>query len=278
MTTHKQLEQELKRPDSFQDHILKALNYTRDHKEKVALMITPVVAVIAIGYGIYAWQHNQASTRRAELAKIIASQAEETNSVAKQTESIQKEIDAIRQAANPSAKPGEKKAELSADNLLKISALEKRLAEAKPDHSKSAADFWKFYDANKENAEGWMAGISWCTNEIAQGKIAETKPILEQIVKASTSNKFYQIQSRFMLANILEELGEFDTALKEADVLAGLVQDEAKPMVLLLKGQLLYFKKDLTTARTVLSEIIEKHGSTREAQTARSLLTEIGPA
>lgn len=285
MTTHKQIEQQLKRPDSFQDSILKSIDFVKANKQKVALMIAPILAVALVGYGVFAWQQSQAAQRRAELAKLFTMQNDEATSIDKQKETIQKEIDLLRNPTAPAPKtadgkaaPAETKPELTAETLLKIGELEAKLATAKPDHAASAAAFKSFYDAHKSYAEGWMAGLSWAGHQLSLGKAAEVRPVLEDIVKSSTAHTFYQIQSRFMLTGVLEELGEFDAALKEAEILTGLVGDEAKPMVLLMKGQLLYFKDDKPAARVILSEIVEKHGSTREAQTARSLLAEIGPA
>lgn len=274
MSGHKQLEKQLKRPDSFQANILKAIDYVKNNPSRVAMMLAPLLVIGLAAYGIHSWQQRQSANRRAAIAKIFTMQTAENSAAGKKNESIQKEIDALRNVKPDAAG---KKPEVSADTLLKIAALEKQLTVTKPDHSASTAEFLKFYEANKSNTEGWLAGISWAGEQLDQGKIAETRPIIEEISKASINQKYYQIQSRFILANILEEVGEFDAALKEADILANLVSDEDKPMILLLKGRLLYFKKD-AGARAVLSEIVDKHGSTREAQTARSLLAELGPA
>jgi predicted negative regulator of RcsB-dependent stress response len=274
MTSHKQIEKSLKRPDTFQETLLNALDFMKNNPKKIALMIAPLILVICGGLGFYLFQKSAAVKRRAELAAISAMQMDEARNVAKKIESIQKEIDALRKS--PGSDP--KKPELSAESLLKIGTLEKQLTELKPDHSGSAKAFRDFYDKNKKVTEGWMAGISWASFELENRRIADAKTILEEIVKSSTGHKFYQIQSRLMLANCLGEIGDFDNALKETDVLLGLVEDDAKAMALLLKGELLYFKKDAVNARTVLSELLEKHGSTREAQFARSLLAELGPA
>lgn len=274
MSGHKQLEKQLKRPDSFQEHILKAINYTRDNKGRVMMMISPLIVIALAAYSVYSWQQRQAASRRAAIAKIFTMQTAENNAVGKKNESIQKEIDTLR---NVKPDASGKTPPISAENLVKIASLEKQLTDTKPDHSASAAEFRKFYDENKSSTEGWLAGISWASEQLEHGKTAEAKPVIEEITKASIKQKFYQIQSRFILANILEDAGDFDGALKEADILASLVDDEDKPMILLLKGRLLYFKKD-AGARAVLSEIVDKHGSTREAQTARSLLAELGPA
>lgn len=277
MSGHKQIEQKLKRPDTFQQNILKGINYTKNNPTRILTMLTPLILIAIAGYGFQVWKQRQAEHRRVEVSKLIAMVTEENNAIGKQQEEVRKEIDALRNP--PGVKPDAtgKKPALSAEILLKISTLEKKLTDTKADHTKSSAEFKKFYDANKNNAEGWLAGMSWAGEQLDHGKAADVKPVVEEISKASLNHKFYQIQSRYMLANIQEELGEFDAALKEADVLVSLVDDDSKPMILLLKGRLLYFKKD-AGARAVLSEIVEKHASTREAQTARSLLSEMGPA
>lgn len=277
MSGHKQLEQKLKRPDTFQQNIMKGINYATNNPARILKMLAPLILIAIAGYGFQVWKQRQASHRRIEISKLLAMVTEENNAVGKQQEEVRKEIDTLRNPPGVKPDAADNKPVLSAETLLKISTLEKKLTETKADHSKSSAEFKKFYDTNKDNAEGWLAGMSWAGNQLAQGKAAEVKPVVEEIAKASLNHKFYQIQSRYMLANIQEELGEFDAALKEADVLISLVDDDSKPMILLLKGRLLYFKKD-AGARAVLSEIVEKHASTREAQTARSLLSEMGPA
>lgn len=276
MSGHKQIEQQLKRPDTFQQTIMKGINYATSNPARVVKMLTPLILIALVGYGIQSWRTRQANHRRAEIAKIFMMQTDENNAVVKQQEATRKEIDALRNPADAKPDATGKKPELTADTLLKISALEKKLTDTKPDHAGSTTAFKKFYDGNKNNAEGWLAGMSWAGYQLEHGKVADVKPVLEEITKVSLDHKFYQIQSRFMLANVLEELGEFDAALKEAEVLTSLVDDEGRPMILLLKGQLLYFKKD-AGARAVLTEIVDKHGSTKEAQTARSLLSEMGP-
>ncbi|MCX6116990.1 MAG: tetratricopeptide repeat protein, partial [Proteobacteria bacterium] len=281
MSTSKQAEKILKRPDSFQELGMKLVDYLVNNKSKVALMLSPLLLVALIGYGYFYMQKHQSAKRRTELAKITMMQSKEREAVGTRMEEVQKQIDILKATPSTpasSAKPGAKEPAIDAATLLKIAQLEKSLKDMKPDHGPSAESFKSFYNSNKSNAEGWMAGISWASYTLSQGKLSDVKPILEEIVGASQAHKFYQLQSRYMLAGINEDLGDFDAALKQAEILTGLADDETKPMMLMLKGQILYFKKDLAGARPILNEIIEKHGSTREAQTARSLLAEIGPA
>ena len=275
MTGHKQLEKSLKRPDSFQDHILKAIQFVTNNRRMVIMMLSPVVVVALIGYSVFSYMNHKSAGRRTELASLFAMQTTELNSVGKLRESIQKNIDALR-----STKPGAdgKKVELSGDTLAKVALLEKQMADLKPDTSASTAAFKKFYDNNSTTTEGWAAGLTWASRQLQDNKTADARPVIEAVAKNSTSNVLFQRTSRFMLIGIMEDAGEFDSAIKECDVLAGLATDEAKPAVLLTKGRLQYFKKSYTESRAVLNEIVDKYASSPEATKARSLMAAMGSA
>ena len=188
MTGHKQIEQSLKRPDSFQDHILKGIQFVTKNKQRVMLMLSPVIVVAVIGYSVFAWMNHKASSRRAELAKIMSLTVDEQNNVGKQREEIQKQIETLR-----ASKPGAdgKVPEPSADALAKITGLEKQMADIKPDTSRSTEAYKKFYEKNKTTAEGWMAGLTWSGRQLQENKTADARPVVEEISKSSTSNKFY---------------------------------------------------------------------------------------
>ena len=279
MTGQKQIERSLKRRDSFQDQILKGIQLLANNKRRVMMLISPVIAVAVVGYSVFGWMNHQASQRRAELAKILTLQTEEQNGVAKQKEELQKKIEELRAASKPAKDSKDaKKPALSAESLAKITLLEKQIADLKPDTSKSSEGFKKFYDSHKDSPEGWMAGLTWASRQLQDNKGSEARKPIEEIAKASTSNAFYQLNSRFMLIGLLEDSGEFDAAIKECDVLMKLATDDAKPSVLLAKGRLQYFKKSYADARLALNEIVDKHASSPEATKARSLLAAMGPA
>jgi predicted negative regulator of RcsB-dependent stress response len=273
MTGHKQLEKSLKRPDSFQDHILKAIQFVTNNRRMVLMMLSPVVAVALIGYSVFSYMNHKSVGRRAELASLFAMQASEQSGLGKQRESMQKEIDALR-STKPAADG--KKTEISGESLAKVAFLEKQMADLKPDTSASTAAFKKFYDNNLTNTEGWTAGLLWASSQLQDNKTADARPVIEAIAKSSTSNVLFQRTSRFMLVGIMEDAGEFDAAIKECDVLAGLATDDVKPAVLLTKGRLQYFKKSYTEARAVLNEIVDKYASSPEATKARSLMAAMG--
>lgn len=275
MAGHKQIEQALKRPDSFQDHILKAIAAVKDNKQRAFMIMSPLLAVCIVGYAVFSWSSRQSANRRSAISKIGGMQAKEVASLDKVREDLQKQIDVLR-TAKPSADG--KKTEISAENLGAITKLELQISSLKPDKSQSIAEYKKFYDANTTNQEGWMAGLSWAGAQLEDGKDAEARAVAEAISKASTTNNFYQTVSRLMLIGIMEDASEFDNAIKESDVLISLSSDETKPMALLAKGRLQYFRKSFPEARIALKELIEKFATSPEASTARSLVAAMGPA
>jgi len=275
MTGQKTKDKALKRPDSFQDQITNAINFLSTNSRRILMMMTPIIIVGVVGYGAYLWTQKNTVARRAELSKILAMHNDELMTVNRKREDTQKQINVLR-----STKPNKdgKKSEVSAENLATITNLEKQMADLKPDHSKSMIEFKKFYESHKKDVEGWMAGLTWAGYQLQNGTPSDSRTTVEQIAKASASNTFYQMNSRFMLIGLLEDAGEFDAALKECDVLMKIAADDAKATILLAKGRLNFFKKSFAESKQSLKEILEKHASTPEATKARGLIALMGPA
>ena len=275
MTGQKIKDQALKRPDSFQDHVLNGINFVSTNRQRVLMMMAPLLIVASGVYATYLWTQKKADSRRAALAKILTHYSDEENSVAKQREELQKKIEPLR--STKTGKDG-KKLPNSSENLAAITKLEKQAADLKPDHTKSMSEFKRFYDSNSDTVEGWMAGLKWASNQLQESQIPEARKVVEQIAKASSSNKFYQMNSRFILIGLMEDAGEFDAALKECEVLMKLASDDALPSILLTRGRLQFFKKSFDDARASLKEILDKHSSSPEATKARGLMAIMGAA
>jgi tetratricopeptide (TPR) repeat protein len=270
--SQKTVERELRRPDSFQAwgyHLIKILN---QYQKLIWFTLIPLLVVGAIGYGVYWYRGEQAAKRRAELAKVFGVQADESREIGKKQEAIQKQIEDLRAKNQVPDKDG-KIAELSPDVKNQITALEKSLTQLKPDRTKSNAAFKEFYNGHKTSAEGWTAGLTWAGRTLADGKIAEVRPVVDEIVSASSKDKFFQMQSRLLRLSIMEELGEYDAALKEADEVLKVAPEEAKASVLLTKGRVQYFKNDYPEAKKTLEQLVEKHASSPEAQKAKALMS-----
>jgi predicted negative regulator of RcsB-dependent stress response len=275
MTGQKTRDQSLKRPDSFQDQVLTAINFVTTNKQRVLMMMAPLLIVASGVYATYLWTQKKAENRRAELAKILTQHSDEESSVAKKREEIQKQIEPLR---NTKTDKDGKKTPTSPENLATITKLEKQIADLKPDHTKSLVEFKRFYDANSDTVEGWMAGLKWASNQLQESQSGDARKVVEQVAKASAANKFYQMNSRFILIGLMEDAGEFDGALKECEILIKIASDDAMPSVLLTKARIQFFKKSFDDAKTSLKEILDKHSSSPEATKARGLMAIMGAA
>jgi tetratricopeptide (TPR) repeat protein len=273
MTEQKTKDKPLKGRDSFQGQILNAINFISVNKKRILMMMAPILVVTSAVYATFLWTEKKADSRRAALAQILSTFADEENSVAKQREELQRQIESLRNK-NPEKKG--QKSSPSAEDLASITKLEKQIADLKPDHTNSISEFRKFYDSHAKTVEGWMAGLKWASHQLQNTQASDTRKVVEDIAKASSSNKFYQMNSRFILIGMMEDAGEFDAALKECEILLKLASDEAMPSVLLTKGRLQFFKKSYEDSKTSLKEILDKHSSSPEASKARGLMAIMG--
>ena len=95
---------------------------------------------------------------------------------------------------------------------------------------------------------------------------------MEVVAKESVKVPVFQIQSRMILIGINEDAGNYDAALKDAEYLISMADDELKPKVLLAKGRIQMLKDAKAEAKATLDDLIAKHANSPEAQKARSML------
>lgn len=254
----------LKGPDAFQSAMYDLLAWFKGHKSLVALAFIPILLIVigTIGWNIFAQQSK--GKRLTQLAAIETKYSDEEAAADKQRDALRKQLEALPKP--PAAKD---KADPAKDP--KREELEKQVRAIKADHQGSLVAYREFYGKNQANAEGWMAGMKASSILLDDGKLAEAKDILAPIVQKSVGVKFYQTQGRVVLINVLEDLGEFDAGIKEADTLFSLAEDQIKPAALLVKGRLLLNKNQKEEAKAVLDQIIEKHAAAPEADKARGL-------
>ena len=145
------------------------------------------------------------------------------------------------------------------------------MEDIKADHTKSIGLFAEYFKKHEATPEGWMAGMTNARLLTEQEKVAEAKPVLENVVKLSKESNFYQTQSRLALIGVLEELSDFDGALAQVDALDKTVDADLKPKILLAKGRLQMLKNSNADAKATFNTLIETHGTSPEAQKARSI-------
>ena len=283
----KERKKELSNPDKFQVTMTGLLDWAEKNVKAIALVVAPifVLAIVAV-----VWQYMsqaQADTRVEELAKITEKYDAEKEAFDKRKQELQKRLNEvsakIRAAEQAVAKANDNKEgdDGAEDNpvvkgldealVTERDAIQKQVDAMTPDHSGSLGEFRSFFDKYSGSPEGWRAGVQAAKILVDEDKFADSKTILTDVVKQSLQNEFFQIYGRLLLINVLEELGEFDQALTEVTTLEGLSGDDLKPKVLLMKGRIQLAKQAKTEAKTTLDTLIEKHGTSPEAQKARSL-------
>lgn len=265
---HKRLKQELKTPDPFQAKMLGFFDSLMKRKNLVFSVIGAVLAVMVVLFGYERFAGTKSDSRRGELAKVDAVYAEENDQLNKQRQGKQKEVDDIRGKLEKAKK----------DKSGDVKALEGQLAQAeknieaeKPNHAKSSVEYQKFYEANKDNPEGWAAGLRYTAWELGQGKLKEVRPVLEHITDKSQKYVVYQVQAGLTLISVLEDLNEHDAALQRIDSLMKTVPENIKPKLLLAKGRIQLEKNKPQEANQTLESLIKDHGSSAEADQARGL-------
>jgi predicted negative regulator of RcsB-dependent stress response len=264
----------LKQPDQFQVKAMALMDFLLKNTKVMAGIVAVAALVVGGVYAARVFSNKARDGRLEELGKVQVVYEAEQKKAQTAREAIQKQIEAVEAKAKPAAavKPGEPAAPPSDPKVqAEIDDLTKKAEAVKADHTESAQKFAEFFKKNDSNAEGWMAGLQAARLDVDLGKPAEAQPLLEQVLDKSKGNQFYQVQARLALISVLEDAGNYDKALAEVDTLDKLVDKEMKPRVLLAKGRIQMLKNQKTEAKATFNSLIEQHGTSPEAQKARSI-------
>lgn len=258
---------ELKQPDQLQLRLTQVFNWLTA-RSKLMLMSAAPIALIVVSYvGYQHLQKQKSAERREALAKIdhvyeseLKKQAEAQSKLADQMNSLKKQ--------ETSAKSDSDKARIKKE----IKDLSSTIEQLKPDHTESLKQHLAFYEANQENPEGFLAAMHGVHTYIEQKDIARATKLTAQILTAAKGIPFYDVQVRLMYSNLLVEQKEYNLAMAEMEkVEAFSKEDEAKAKILLTKAKILLYQEKKEDAQKLLTELIQKHESSQEAQKARSL-------
>ena len=265
--TRKDFKRSLKGPDVLQRNFLRTSRWIDRNQTSIFIGIGIVVVLFIVGLmGAFYYKQTTNKTMM-ELAKIDLKQQEALLSWSNYLQDTQKKLIEIQtKIDDPKTSANDKKELLVQKNLL-----EKKLKE-EPNTNAFAGEYQKFYEANKTNPSGWIAGLRAANSLIEKNNFKDAKDILTVIVENGRSHDFYNIQVRLMLVGLLEQLNEYDTAL---NVLAPIEKNSGKeiqPLVLLTKGRLLLYKKDNAKAKVELEKLINAYSEADEAKTARGLI------
>jgi predicted negative regulator of RcsB-dependent stress response len=280
---YKEQKKALKQPDQFQAKGIVFLDWLMKNTNKLVIVAVPVVLVFVASAGYKHIQEQRRDKRLEELGKVQVVYEDEQRAAFKQRQEIAKQIEEIDKKINPTpaaapapadpAKPAPAPVAASPDPklVLEKTVLEKKMEDIKADHTKSIGLFAEYFKKHEATPEGWMAGMTNARLLTEQEKVAEAKPVLENVVKLSKESNFYQTQSRLALIGVLEELSDFDGALAQVDALDKTVDADLKPKILLAKGRLQMLKNSNADAKATFNTLIETHGTSPEAQKARSI-------
>ncbi|MFW7379389.1 MAG: tetratricopeptide repeat protein [Oligoflexus sp.] len=264
--TNKKEDLNLKGPDMLQLKSAAVADYLRRHSKAVGAGLAVIVVAVLAGIGIKAILENQKEELRQDLTQIEKTYEDELKAFSDKQENLQNELDKLKLEQQKAA--DDDKAALD----KKVAALEAQTAEAKPDHSGSKEEFLKFYNNHKNDPSGWVAGVRYAGISLENRELEKARDILAEVAEKSNQYPIIHTQSRLMLIATLEDLGQFDEALKHAEQLLSASREELKPKVLLTKGRLLVFKEDYEQAQKTLTEIVEQHAGSQEAESAKSMM------
>ena len=246
--------------DAFQNASARLLNLLSTQRKTLFLIALPVALAVAIGYGWKFQKTRQETARRAALDEILSLISKVDQDTAKHRDEITKKADGLRKVGSEIHKDSIAKLELEAKNI-------------KPNYDAVQPKLLAFYNLHNDENEGWNAGIVVAKQQLEAKKFEEAKNLTEGIAKASIRSKLYQMQSRFLLVGIYEELNQYDLAIQQEILLESLVSEDLVPAAKLAKARTLILKNSNDEAKATLQGIVEKHATSSEAQKARAYLT-----
>lgn len=261
MTTRKELRKKIKAPDLLQEEGLKFFDFVSHNAKQVTLIVVLLLVAVGIGLGVSQYLDGQATEVKEQLSAIDMTFAKEALAAEDERKVLRDQLSTL-----------EDKKDATADDKKKIEELQAKITGIKANHSKSAAEYQKFFVSHLDTPEGWAAGIKFLGAKGDQATPEERASVLSKVVSNSQTHPFYQTYGRFMLISALEDQQKWDDALKVVDQLAARVDKSLQPKVLLAKGRLLLAKGDASGAQTALSSLISDHKDSPEAMRARGLM------
>lgn len=273
MASKKENAKKLKEPDQFQARGAELIDTIIANQKAIALV---VVALVVLAAGTAGWQWHQANQLEAqamELGEIKSKYEDEIKQVTRLRTPIQLEIAKLQEEVKKleEDKKNKKNTKTIEETNKKIEELTAKREAVLPDHSESAKLYREFFEKYNNSAAGWMAGIQAANIYLENNKLQEAHDLIQKVLTSSKKDNFYQTYPRFTLVSILEDLGKFDDALSQLDIIVSLGNEKLLPRVLLAKSRIQYLKNDFAKAKETVAIIIQNHGQSPEAQKAKSL-------
>jgi predicted negative regulator of RcsB-dependent stress response len=220
------------------------------------------VAIFAVRFFL----NKQEEQRQQALSQIDLAWNDEENAVNKQKQKFEEELGNLTKSMEKVDPNAPEKARLDAQ----MKEIEAKVAALEPNDDASYVQYRAFYEKYPNYPEGWVAGLKYCSQLVKKRDFKASEPILEAIQSKSKDKLMLQILAQNMLINVLQELKEYDRALKVTDQMLPSAPANLKAKILLEKGsiQLAIGQKD--AASKTFEQVVKDHEGTQEASYARA--------
>lgn len=240
-----------KSPDTFQITMYKLFDWIL--KSKVLLMSIFVPVILALT-GLFVWDRMSelgAQERKQSLAEIDLVFNSEKKVADEKIKELKVKLDEVE---SDKAKKSEK------------DKIQKEIDAVEADHSQSLAKYLSFMRDNLGTTEGKLAGVLAANIELGYNRTKKAKMIFDELFSADPTGPFYDVQVRFLYSNLLEEVGEFDEAIKQIDKALVGATDSLKPKILFSKGRILLGLGKKVEADGVFEKLVLSFSDSPEAK------------
>ena len=261
----------LKGPDVLQKGFFDLANWVTTNQMIFVKVFALAAVVILSGLGWFWYEGRQTDARLEALAAIDEElRTEEFNTYDRRRE-LNAEIGRLQEQLQELNKDVKKNA--GSIEVLKgsIASKENLFANLKPELSGVTEKYLQFFEQHQNSIEGLRAGVKAAGQQIQEEEYQKAADLLAKILVSAPKNPFYELQVRTVYIAVLEQLGNFEEALKQASALVQAAPQQFSAKALYTKGRVELLAGDKKSADSTFEELIAKHANSGEAQKARAL-------
>ena len=284
----KEERKQMKGPDALQERFLLMADWCQQNQKALIIASIALIMVVLAGVAGNYYVGHKRLQRQVALSGIDMIYDQEETDFGVTREKFSEELRALSfkvteaqqkltdHKANSKKKKGKAKAAAELQAALKqaqdeLRAKQAQLAKLKPEHPKSAMEYAAFAKKHEGTVEALRANLTYTQILLDQEKFEKAEAILADILKRSGEIAFYKFQVRSLYVSVLEQLGRFDKAKEQADLLVAMSSEKMKPKMLLVQARVVLASGKVAEGKKILQQILEKHGQSAEAQRARAI-------
>ncbi len=255
----------IKGPDAFNQAVAGAVKTTTDNsatliKAGIFLLVAVVCAIL-----FFSFKTSKNEAFQEKLAKIDQVYMKEQSAY---EEKIQVEQNKFREVLSGFAG---KAGSPSGDLQKRLESMREKMSAIKPDYSKSATQYEKFFQENSGTKQGGIAALQVAAQHLEGGGVDPAKATLwlNHALKVFSTNPVMGPQIRQALMGLYEDEGKTDLALAMADKNIRSPARHVKDFASLTKARLLA-STDAEKAKQILDKIVSDENALYKDQ-ARAL-------